>query len=160
MPDKEQQTEINSDSDNENTNAENRASATNNNTTDSLKENLSERVTMATTKENHQNHPHHHQQQHSLNNNNNNINILSATTMVNAAAPAEPQSSNPHAQSTPSTYHQMKTETPLYASIGHSSTYTSSGNNTIGYSAPQPGSRSETSTIDSSVLKTISAPCS
>jgi len=161
VPDKEQQTEINSDSDNENTNAENRASApTNNNTTDSLKENLSERVTMATTKENNQNHPHHHQQQNSLNNNNNNINILSATTMVNAAAPAVPQSSNPHAQSTPSTYHQMKTETPLYASIGHSSTYTSSGNNTIGYSAPQPGSRSETSTIDSSVLKTISAPCS
>lgn len=173
VPDKEQ-AEVHSDSDNENNNttttggSELRTGNINNNnqsttsssnditttnTSSSLKENAHERVTMANSKENKML----EQQQNTLNNNNNNINILSSSSSSTAHPPSHPS-------------YQLKNNSDsisaLYPGvIDHHHNITSSFTSAINSvhftsSAEHHTIRNETSTIDSSVLKTISASCS
>jgi len=173
----------NSDSENENNNAsatagggigvENRtsnnmtSSTTNNNPTNisSLKENLQERVSMAAaSKENKLIEQQHQQNTLNNNNNNNTINILSTSQ---STAPIHNHPSHPS--------YQMKNAnnneniTTLYPpSVDHhhhhhhaTSSFTNALNS-VSYNstADHQTTRNDTSTIDSSVLKTISAPCS
>lgn len=183
VPDKDQveHNTNNSDSENENNNAsitasgggavDNRtsnnvtSSATNNNPTNisSLKENLQERVSMTTvSKENKLIEQQH--QQNALNNNNNNNNTINILSTSQSTAPIHTHPSHPS--------YQMKNAnnnegiTTLYPpSVDHhhlhaTSSFTNALNSVAFNNTDHQTARNDTSTIDSSVLKTISAPCS
>jgi len=149
-----EQTEINSDSDNEN----NTTNINNNTTTTDSKENLQDRVTMAPAtagdRENKMVDP-----SATLNNNNNNsissnLNILSSTSQQMASV------NNVHPPpSYASKHHDEPTITSLHPPA-HSLVYSGSGVSSNNAYNTSQSIRTDTVTIDTSVLKTISAPCS
>lgn len=157
VPDKDQ-IELNSDSDND---TENRSNT--NNLVDSKENIIQERVTMAagstTGGSGGVGLPKELSKAMDPHNNNNNtinsstINILSATTLVNTT----PTCNLPP---TPTSYavKQQQNESNVYT--GGQTSFSGSSTNNIGYNASSQDSRTDTSTIDTSVLKTISAPCS